>query len=233
MVDEDNKYTKMQKNQYDLEAHAWSTENRDPVVGSFDLHNNWKDYDDFLFKNVDTTNKLALDFGCGPGRNIVKFANRFAAIDGVDISEINLHNAKLWCEKSGGPVPNLFQNNGIDLSIINSSKYDIVFSTICLQHICVYDIRFSFLKEFYRILQPGGHLCCQMGFGTNHPCTVGYFDNNYDATVTNSGCDTRVEDSKQIEIDLEKIGFKDFSYDIRPVGPGDLHTNWIFFRATK
>jgi len=33
-----NKYTDMQKNQYEDDASRWSIENRDPVVGGFDLH---------------------------------------------------------------------------------------------------------------------------------------------------------------------------------------------------
>ena len=66
-MDPKNKYTVMQNAQYDLDAAEWSSDNRDPVVGSFDKHNNWADYDNFLFKGIDTTQKIALDFGCGPG----------------------------------------------------------------------------------------------------------------------------------------------------------------------
>lgn len=230
-----DKYAKMQKSQYDREASVWTLTNRDPVVGSFDLHNNWKDYTDFLFKGVDTTDKIALDFGCGPGRNIVKFSTWFKQIDGADISQLNLDNAKLWfAENKLQFTPKLFMNNGIDLSCITTDNhYDIVFSTICMQHICVHETRFSLLKEFHRILKSGGHVCIQMGFGTNHPKTVDYYDNFYDAKETNSGMDTRVENPDQLKGDLEKIGFTNFEYDIRPVGPGDVHSNWIFFRATK
>lgn len=233
MIDSNNKYTKMQQNQYDDMARNWSIENRDHVVGCFDSHNNWDDYNDFLFKDLDTSNKYALDFGCGPGRNIVKFSDRFGKIDGVDISQINLDNAKIWCEKNSKLSPTLYKNNGIDLSEIRTDKYDVVFSTICLQHICVHEIRFSILKEIFRVLNSGGYICCQMGFGTNHPFTVDYYANNYEAIATNSACDTRIESPDQIREDLEKIGFTDFSFDIRPVGPGDRHSNWIFFRAKK
>lgn len=228
-----NKYSQMQQNQYDAEASIWTPENRDPVVGSFDAHNDWADYDVFLFKNIITTDKIALDFGCGPGRNIVKFANRFQRIDGADISDLNLRNASIWCKINNTPVPNLFKNNGSDLGLVPSDTYDIVFSTICLQHICVHDIRISLMKEFHRVLKPGGSLCLQMGFGNNHPKTVSYFDNNYDAEFTNSGCDTRIDSPDEPKSDLEKIGFHSFDYDIRPVGPGDHHSNWIFFRAIK
>lgn len=231
----DNKYTKMQQNQYDQDASQWSVDNRDPVVGTFDNHNLWKDYDDFLFKGIDTSDKVALDFGCGPGRNIVKFANCFKTIDGVDISQVNLDNALKWFEHNKITItPRLFKNDGVDISVITDNDYyDVVFSTICMQHICVHDIRVSLLKDFYRVLKPGGSICIQMGYGTNHPRTVGYYDNFYDAPGTNSMMDTRVEDPQQLKGDLEAIGFTDFDFDIRPVGPGDGHTNWIFFRAKK
>jgi hypothetical protein len=45
--------------------------------------------------------------------------------------------------------------------------------------------------------------------------------------------DTRIESPNEIKSDLEKIGFSNFDYDIRPVGPGDSHSSWIFFRAKK
>lgn len=233
-MNKNNKYTKMQQQQYDSDASFWSIDNRDPVVGSFDKHNNWIDYDIFLFKNIDTKNKIALDFGCGPGRNIVKFHDKFTRIDGADISEINLKNAKLWMEQNNLPLTNkLIKNNGIDLSDIPSESYDVVFSTICLQHICVHDIRFNLMKEFYRVLKSGGAVCLQMGFGPGHTRTVGYYENNYDAERTNSYHDTRVDSPSELEEDLNKIGFVNFEYDIRPTGPGDIHNNWIFFRSHK
>lgn len=234
MINEKNKYTAMQRWQYDQEASNWSPDCRDPVVGAFDAHNEWEDYDNFLFKGIDTTDKMALDFGCGPGRNIVKFSNKFGRIDGTDISEINLKNATIWCHTNHIlTIPNLYKTNGIDLKSIPDISYDIVFSTIVLQHICVHEIRLSFLQEFFRVLKPGGAICLQMGFGPDHPRSVDYYANNYNALSTNSGCDSRVENSDHLKLDLEKIGFTDFTYDIQPVGPGDIHTNWIFFRAKK
>jgi ubiquinone/menaquinone biosynthesis C-methylase UbiE len=228
-----NKYSKMQNDQYDNDAKNWSITNKDPVVGSFDLHNSWKDYDDFLFKDINTSGKLALDFGCGPGRNIVKFSEKFNQIDGVDISNINLENAKLWCKANNKPIPTLYKNDGSDLKEIPSNIYDVVFSTICLQHICVHEIRFSLLKEFFRVLKSGGNLCIQMGFGVGRRNSVDYYVNHYDSDGTNGHQDVRVTDPNQLKDDLDKIGFIEFNYDIRPVGPGDEHTNWIFFRSKK
>jgi ubiquinone/menaquinone biosynthesis C-methylase UbiE len=230
-----SKYAQMQKELYETEAVKWSLETKDPVVGSFELHNLWPDYDIYLFKDIETAGKTALDFGCGPGRNIVKFADRFSQIDGVDISQTNLNKARIWFMKNNlQTIPQLFVNNGIDLTGINDNVYDVVFSTIAMQHICVHETRYSLLSEFYRVLKPGGSLCIQMGYGASpHKRAVHYHDNYYDAEGTNGFCDVRIDDSDQLKNDLDQIGFTNFQYDIRPVGPGDGHANWIFFRGIK
>jgi 2-polyprenyl-3-methyl-5-hydroxy-6-metoxy-1,4-benzoquinol methylase len=98
MINSDNKYTKMQLNYYNNDASQWSLHNKNPVVGSYDAHNNWEDYN-ILFENVkNKENKTVLDFACGPGRNIVKYSNIFKRVDGVDISPVNIEKAKLNLE---------------------------------------------------------------------------------------------------------------------------------------
>ena len=234
-LSEYNKYTMMQKKSYMRDSENWNINSRDAVVGSFDAHNKWDDYE-FLFKDIENyENKIVLDFGCGPGRNLVKYASKFKRIDGTDIDEKNLQNAILWIAHNNieKEKHNLILCNGIDLNRIGDETYDIVMSTICMQHICVYEIRFNYLKEFYRVLKNGGHITIQMGYGTPSPMSVDYYANYYEATATNRGCDTQISDYKQIEKDLLSIGFKNFKYYIRPTGPGDHHPNWIFFNAQK
>ena len=215
---------------FDVEAAKWSLFERDPVVGAFDAHNVWPDYDEFLFKGVTTTGKMALDFACGPGRNIVKFATRFARIDGVDISAVNLEKAKLWLTSNGISIPMLYQNVGDNIAVVPSAAYDVVFATIAMQHICVHDIRQSLWRDFHRVLVRGGYLCFQMGYGPGHPVSVDYFENDY--TNPDRG-DTRVERVEDLEADLTAAGFSDITHDIRPVGPGDRHPNWIFVRCRR
>jgi|688.fasta_scaffold689506_2 ubiquinone/menaquinone biosynthesis C-methylase UbiE len=232
MIDSTNKYTQMQLNQYNSLASGWSQENRDPVVGSFDLHNEWKDYEN-LFTPIDSQNeKIGLDFACGPGRNIVKYSNRFKRLDGVDISPVNIQNAKEYIS-SNGIGCNLYVSNGVGVDCIESNTYDFVMSTIALQHICVYDIRYSIMKDIYRILKNGGVFTAQMGFGSPSPATVGYYENYYNAQGTNRTCDVCIESTEQLEKDLIEIGFTNFQFIIGPVGPGDIHPNWIYFNCIK
>ena len=231
-----NNYSQMQEHLYNVFASDWSLVNRDPVVGSFDAHNNWEDYNTYLWKDItDLQNKRVLDFGCGPGRNLVKWASVVDKIDGVDISSINLDKAKMWISANGlNPTDfDLYKGDGIGIATVPSDSYDVVMSTITMQHICVHEIRFNLLNEFHRVLKDGGKITIQMGYGPSHPFSIDYYQNFYDANTSNGGCDTRVEDPNQLKEDLEKIGFKNFNSYITPTGPGDRHTNWIFFNAEK
>lgn len=232
MLQSDNKYTKMQLDFYNYEASIWSEQNREPVVGSFDAHNNWEDYENLFTEIQNQKEKVGLDFACGPGRNIVKYSHRFKRMDGVDLSPINIEKAKEYT-KNNGIYSELYTSSGIDINVVPSEKYDFVMSTIALQHICVYDIRYSIMSDIFRVLKTDGIFTAQMGFGSPSPMTVGYYENYYDATGTNRRCDVCVETTEQLENDLIKIGFKDFKYVITNVGPGDCHPHWIFFNCKK
>ena len=233
----EKRYAFFQKKMYDNMAKRSSYvpgKIQEYVVGaSYDDHNAWRDYDDYLMKYADDyKDKLALDFATGPGRNIIKYHRRFKRLDGVDISEVNIRNAKTGLAKHSIKA-NLYVNNGMDLAEIPSDTYHFLFSSIALQHICSHSIRQGLFKEFYRVLALGGRISIQMGFGLGKPNSVGYFDNDYLALKTNGGRDTRVESAEELRSDLESIGFRNFEYWIRPPGPGETHPNWIFFTATK
>ena len=66
----DNVYTKMQKLYYEEAAATGDGVEVDNVVGSFDQHNTWWDYE-FLFCRLGgfpLHECKVLDFACGPGR---------------------------------------------------------------------------------------------------------------------------------------------------------------------
>ena len=229
-----NKYTKMQQEYYNKAASTGDGVTVDNVVGSFNQHNNWWDYNLLFYRlPFNFKEKIVLDFGCGPGRNLVKYQNKFARIDGVDISKNNIKNAKTYLKKEGVTNSKLYVCNGVDLQDIPDESYDIVMSTVALQHICVWDIRFNYFKEFYRILKPKGVIAIQMGFGSPSPSTVYYHENYYDAPGTNRSFDCEIASPKQIQNDIHAAGFNWFNYLIGPTGPGDVHPYWIYFNAQK
>lgn len=233
-VSPDNKYTNMQKNQYNIESARWSVNEPNHVIGDVPHHNAHQAYSLLFNKIPNHQDKVVLDFGCGPGRNLVKYSTQFKKIDGVDIARQNLLNARKWIEHHGLNVDNydLYECNGVDLREVPENKYDIIMSTICLQHICVHEIRYNYFKEFFRLLKPNGSIAIQMGFGDYAPETVDYYANNYDALSTNRGCDAIVSNPSQLEKDLTEIGFVNFQYQLGPPCH-DSYPYWIFFNATK
>lgn len=230
----ESSYLTMQRQQYENDAARWSLQNRDPVVGSYDAHNAWGDYDHYLFKDFDTTGKVALEYGCGPARNIIRFKDRFARVDGVDIAETNLKKAVENLTANGIRDYNLYHCDGKTIPV-RDSIYDVVFSVICLQHIASHTIRQSIMKDVYRVLKPEGYFCFQMGYGGRNGIqpTADYYEDAFGATSTNSGHDASVMNTEQLYGDLHKIGFRDFKFDIRPTGPGDSHAAWIWVQAQK
>lgn len=227
-------YLSMQKAYYEDAAISWNLSNREPVVGAYDLHNAWADYDTFLFKNFDTSQKTAIEYGCGPGRNLVRFNDRFARVDGVDIAQHNIEKARINLEHNNIHTSNLFVCDGSSFPV-DSESYDVVFSVICLQHICCYDVRFKILKDAFRVLKSGGYLCFQMGLGGKEGyITSNYYDNTFDAKTTNGHHDVAVYEESFLRKDLiDLIGFKNYKSDIREVGPGDKHKNWIWVQVQK
>ena len=149
------------------------------------------------------------------------------------------------------PYTKLYVSSGLDCGSAPSNHYDLVFSTIVLQHICVHSIRYSIMTDVHRILAPNGIFSFQMGFDgkpeeqmplgkswlPTHPPKIEkqalYYDNNTDASATNSDADVRVTDPQEVIADLEKIGFRDVTYKITYSWQDNAHEYWIWFQARK
>jgi SAM-dependent methyltransferase len=101
----------------------------------------------------------ALDFGCGIGRLSQALALHFDEVYGVDISpkmielasRYNIHENK--CR--------YFINESNDLSLFPSNFFDFIYSNIVLQHIKPGYSK-KYIKEFLRVLAPGGILLFQL-----------------------------------------------------------------------
>ena len=229
MIEHNNTLTIMQKKEY-----LNGTTNHEN-------HNLNLDYWDILLsdlKNCEKWNgKCALDFACGKGRNVTNIHNLcdWEQVDGVDISQSNIS----YCiENYKQYSSNWYCNNGVDLSEIESEKYDFIMSTIALQRIPVYEIRRNILEEIFRVLKSGGLFSFQMGYGTglsdkhDRPRSY-YYENVYQASKTNSEYDVRIQNEKEVIEDLENIGFKEITTQIRPSFSDDGHPEWIYIKCFK
>jgi SAM-dependent methyltransferase len=226
-----NDYTDMQRNFYVKESTTMRKANHSG-------HNANPDYWNILLGLLnfgDWSDKRVLDFGCGCGRNVANILNgwNIGEVHGCDISETNIE----YCNQYIPTVSNktnyeFFVNDGQSLRPAQSNYYDMIVSTIVLQHICVYSIRRMILEDMYRCLKPGGILSIQMGFGYGHPNTARYYEDVVDATTTNSGYDVRIISLDEPINDLSSIGFINVGTNISASWE-DSHQNWIYIKARK
>jgi SAM-dependent methyltransferase len=102
---------------------------------------------------IDPGRRRALDFGCGVGRLSQALAEHVDQVVGVDISPTMLEKAR-ELDRSGGRCAFIL-NEASDLGIIESGSVDVVYSSLVLQHMPPEFAR-GYLKEFARVLAPGG-----------------------------------------------------------------------------
>ena len=103
--------------------------------------------------------RRALDFGCGVGRLTQALCPHFEACHGVDIAPSMIALARkhnrygLRCTYS--------VNDSDDLSAFEDGSFDFVLSLLVLQHMAP-DYAKRYLREFVRVLRPGGVLVFQL-----------------------------------------------------------------------
>jgi SAM-dependent methyltransferase len=231
------KYSTMQRIYYGGFSARDTTALKNVVIGNYEAHQRYP-YEGHLLDGAgDCSRAIALDFGCGPGRMILRMAPFFARVDGVDISPALIRACKSWTSRLANP-PRLFVNDGATLGGIDGGGYDFVYSTIAFHHIAPYGVRLSLLREFRRVLRPGGRIALQLVY-TDQPRTMwarhaDWLENPYRARGTNSTCDVRVTPANlpQVEATLGEVGFRDFRHRLTPP-PHPLRdaTHWIFVYA--
>jgi len=108
---------------------------------------------------LEAPHRRALDFGCGPGRLTQALASHFGQVDGVDISPSMIDWAEQLNQKPERCHYHL--NDTGDLRRFRDQTFDFVYSSITLQHVGPAYVR-GYLKEFIRVLIPGGVLVFQL-----------------------------------------------------------------------
>lgn len=94
----------------------------------------------------------ALDFGCGVGRLTLPLSGYFLRVTGLDISEGMLELAR---RRDVEGRCRFLVNRRPDLSLLPDASFDLVYSSITLQHVPPSAAR-SYIREFVRVLRPGG-----------------------------------------------------------------------------
>lgn len=234
MIDKSNQYTQMQKDFYNSTADIMAIENH----RGHDLN---PDYYGLLLSDIgqNFSGKKALDFGCGIGRNVDNLLNMtdWLRVDGCDISAENIKRAEQFLNETAHTDEkySFYTTTGVNLQPLESNEYDFVMSTIVLQHIAVYSIRFSILSDIYRVMSPGALFSFQMScFGS-----ASYYDEDLTVSGTNGAHDVAVSNPDDLISDLQKIGFSDIKYFI--TNEWDANTGqycndpykWIFVKAYK
>jgi len=102
---------------------------------------------------------LAVDFGCGVGRLTQALAEYFTEVHGVDIAGSMIEQANRLNKFPDQVTYHV--NSNPDLKLFTDDTFDFVFTVITLQHIHPGYIK-KYLKEFLRILKPGGILVFQL-----------------------------------------------------------------------
>jgi SAM-dependent methyltransferase len=104
--------------------------------------------------------RAALDFGCGVGRLTRALAGHFERCVGVDISDSMISKAR---ELHGEwPTCRFLLNVSGDLRAFEENSFDLVYSSIVLQHLPNTQLIESYIAEFIRVLTAGGLLVFQL-----------------------------------------------------------------------
>ena len=99
-------------------------------------------------------NHTILDLGCGPGRLLPFFAQRFSLVVGCDVSDEMLKHAKYLCKDLSNV--SLFLSDGTSLNFQPNHSINVVIALAVFIHLDKKTIQ-SYLSEINRILVDGGY----------------------------------------------------------------------------
>jgi ubiquinone/menaquinone biosynthesis C-methylase UbiE len=104
--------------------------------------------------------EVALDFGCGVGRNTRALAQYFRTCYGVDISDTMIARAREVNESV--PGCEFVVNSTAGLTMFHDASVDMVYTCLVLQHMPNARVIKSYIAEFLRILRRDGLLVFQL-----------------------------------------------------------------------
>jgi len=106
-----------------------------------------------ICQGKDPKEMRVIEIGCGAGRITRALARLFGEVHGVDVSGEMVEQARKALANT--PNASVYQNNGMDLSVLPEGPYDFAFSTIVFQHIPSREVIYNYVREVNRLLRPG------------------------------------------------------------------------------
>lgn len=103
--------------------------------------------------------KTALDFGCGVGRLTSSLAKYFKKCYGVDISENMINKAKILNKHLQNCEFIINEQENLNFS---DNYFDLIYTTLVLQHIPNKNLIKKYISEFARVLKKNGLLVFQL-----------------------------------------------------------------------
>ena len=94
-----------------------------------------------------------LEIGCGAGRITRALSGLFGEVHAVDVSGEMVKQASAALKDR--PNAHVYQNNGMDLSVVPNLEFDFAFSMIVFQHIPSREVISNYVREVNRLLGPG------------------------------------------------------------------------------
>lgn len=118
----------------------------------------------FPFATIENFKKV-LDFGCGTGRLLIPFAQRFEHVTGIDISQGMLNEADKNLKERG--LQNVVLLKSEDITKVNFSEtFDFVHTFIVLQHIPV-KAGYTIIDKLISIVKEGGYGMIHFTYANN------------------------------------------------------------------
>lgn len=114
----------------------------------------------------------ALDFGCAVGRLSQALVDHFDEVHGVDIAASMIERAGGFNRHGDRCVYHL--NEQPDLKLFEDEFFDFIYSNVTLQHMEPY-LAHGYIREFCRVLKPGGMLVFDLPTGMRADSRHRYF----------------------------------------------------------
>jgi len=106
-----------------------------------------------ICQGMDPKQMRVLEIGCGAGRVTRALARLFGEVHGVDVSGEMVERARQAVQAEGNAF--IYQNNGMDLSVVPPQPFHFAFSSIVFQHIPSREVIENYVREVSRLLGPG------------------------------------------------------------------------------